>query len=506
MLFTNSLLYDSIGIVTALLAILVAYYKWTFSYWKQQGFEGPEPSIPFGNLGDLVLGRRHLGEMWKEVYFFAKQRGLRYSIAFFFWKPSIFMIDLELIKSVLQTDFAHFWGHGSFMNEEADPLSANVFNLEGPKWKSVRTKLTPTFTSGKMKMMFQTVVECAIPLTDILDEYCNENKEIELKEYLARFTTDVIGSCAFGLDCNSLKNPDSIFRKYGLRTVKINFRQTMKNMTQVVLPDRVLRFIKFSPTDPQVAKFFNGIVKDTVDYREKNHVTRKDFMDLLIQIKNKGTDDDDETLTLNEIAAQSLIFFIAGFETSSTTMHCAAYELSVNQDIQDRVREEINKVLEKHDNVLTYDAVADMKYLDRTVCETLRKYPALPMLFRKCNKEYTIPGTDKVIAKDSSVMIPILGVHYDPDYYPDPEKFDPDRFTEENKAKRPAFTCLPFGEGPRICIGMRFGLMQTKVGLITLLRNFKVSLNKKTKTPLKLSKHGVLISFEGKVWFDLQKV
>uniref|UniRef100_V5GJG1 Putative cytochrome P450 6a23 n=1 Tax=Anoplophora glabripennis TaxID=217634 RepID=V5GJG1_ANOGL len=512
MFFTDSILYDFIAIVIALLAGLIAYYKWTFAYWKQNGFEGPEPSIPFGNVSDLILGKRHLGEMWKDVYFYAEEKGLRYSIVFFFWRPSIIIVDLELIKSIVQTDFAHFWGHGSFINEQDDPLSANVFNLEGPKWRSVRVKLTPTFTSGKMKMMFQTLVDCAKPLKDILDGYCNENKEIELKEYLARFTTDAIGSCAFGLDCNSLKNPDSEFRKYGLRAVKIDLKHTLKRMLQIVFPPSVLRFIKHCPTDPQVAKFFNKIVRDTVDYREKNNVRRKDFMDLLIQIKNKrsvGDDDSDaskETLTMDEITAQSLIFFVAGFETSSTTMHCAAYELAMNPDIQDRLREEIIEVLEKYNNVLTYDAVAEMKYLDRTVSETLRKYPALPLIFRKCSKDYIIPGTDKVITKGSSVMVPILGVHYDPDYYPDPDKFDPDRFTEENKAKRPGFTWLPFGEGPRICIGMRFGLMQTKIGLITLLSNFRVSMNKETKTPLKLSKHGVLISFEGKVLFDLQKI
>lgn len=193
MLFTDNLLYDSVGIVVALLAAVIAYYKWTFSSWKQNGFEGPEPSIPFGNIGDLILGRKHFGEIWKDIYFYAKDRDLSYAVGFFFTRPSIVPVDLELIKSVIQTDFVHFWSHGSFVNEEVDPLSANVFNLEGPKWKSMRARLAPTFTSGKMKMMFHILVDCSVHLKNILDEYCTQNKEVELKDYLARFTTDIIG-------------------------------------------------------------------------------------------------------------------------------------------------------------------------------------------------------------------------------------------------------------------------------------------------------------------------
>ncbi|CAH1965691.1 unnamed protein product [Acanthoscelides obtectus] len=148
----------------------------------------------------------------------------------------------------------------------------------------------------------------------------------------------------------------------------------------------------------------------------------------------------------------------------------------------------------------------EMTYMDKVVYETLRKYPALQFLFRTCNKTYNIPDTDVTIDEGTKVIIPVLGIHYDPELYPDPDKFDPERFSEENKATRPSFTWLPFGDGPRICIGSRFGLLQTKLGLCTLLRRFRFTLNKKTKTPLVFSKAGILTSTEGNIWVDLEKI
>jgi cytochrome P450 len=85
--------------------------------------------------------------------------------------------------------------------------------------------------------------------------------------------------------------------------------------------------------------------------------------------------------------------------------------------------------------------------------ETLRKYPPVPLLTRECTKKYTIPGTNVTVEEGMSVVIPVVGIHKDPKYYPDPERFDPSRFSDEVKRKRHHFAYLPFGEGPRICIG-----------------------------------------------------
>nr|CAD7204332.1 unnamed protein product [Timema douglasi] len=136
-------------------------------------------------------------------------------------------------------------------------------------------------------------------------------------------------------------------------------------------------------------------------------------------------------------------------------------------------------------------------------CETLRKYPSVPNLERMCTKEYEIPETDVTIDEGTLVMIPSYALHHDPEYFPDPEKFDPDRFSKENKNSFPQYTYLPFGEGPRICIGMRFGLMQVKVGLATLLSKYEFSICEKSSVPLILAPVSPLTTAKDGIWLKI---
>nr|CAI5855769.1 unnamed protein product [Callosobruchus analis] len=416
------------------------------------------------------------------------------------FSPTLVVVDIELVKRVLQVDFQHFWGHGTFINDQ-DNLSFHLFNLEGPRWKRDRAKLSPTFTSGKMKMMFQLVVACTEELTKVLDE-TSSNNPVDIKDIMSRFTTDVIGSCAFGIECNSLKDPDDDFRKNGRKvTDQLDLESTVRQFLPLLVPHSLLKLTNFQSQSESIRSFYNRMVKATVHYRKDNNVVRKDFLQLLIEL-TEGED----PLSIDDIVAECFLFFIAGFETSSSAISFACYELSQHQEIQQKVREEIEATLERHGGKLTYEGVMEMTYMDKVVYETLRKYPALSFLFRMCNKSYTIPDTDITVEQGTRVFIPALGIHYDPEFYPDPEKFDPERFSEENKAARPNFTWLPFGEGPRICIGLRFGMLQTKLGLCALLRRFRFTLNKKTRTPLVFSKAGLLTSTEGGIWVDLEEM
>ncbi|RZC41421.1 p450 domain containing protein [Asbolus verrucosus] len=322
-----------------------------------------------------------------------------------------------------------------------------------------------------MKMMFQTLADCTVGLKSVMDDAAESNTPVDIKDVLARFTTDIIGSVAFGLECNTLKNPDSLFIKYGKKFFEVNTWQRLKALSQFALPHSLLKALKYKLTKSDVESFFMKTVQDTVAYRENNNVYRKDFMHLLLQLKNRGTVSEDEkitdedgktqekALTINELAAQAFVFFAAGFETASTTMTFALFELATNPDIQDKLREEINTVLAKYDDQLTYNGMMEMAYMEKVLNETLRKYPPAPVLLRKCTKDYTIPHTTIHLKEGMDVCIPVLGLHMDSEYYPDPEIFNPERFSEENKNSRPAFTWLPFGEGPRVCIGKLWGIL-----------------------------------------------
>lgn len=507
------LFYVCLATTAALIATYV-YFKRSYTYWKRRNVPCVEPTFPFGHFAQTIFLRRTLGEILTDHY--RKLEGHRYAGTYFLTEPSFCFMDPELIKKVLVKDFSHFHDRGFYSNVDAEPLTGHLFSLTGIKWRNLRIKLTPTFTSGKMKMMFQTLAECGIQLQQSLKEIANNQEVVEVKDIIARFSTDVISSCAFGIQCNCLKNPNAEFREWGKKFVTPTYMGSLNVIFSTLYPS-MIDTLRMRTFDHNSSNYFNKMVQETVSYREANNVHRNDFMQLLIQIKNKGfvnedTEINDEKeinhgekgLSMDCLTAQAFIFFLAGFETSSTTMSFCLYEMSVNQDIQERVREEIDAVLREHGGNITYEAIQQMEYLDKVVAETLRKYPPLPYLSRVCTKTYHVPESDVVVEEGTQVLIPVLALHHDPKYYPDPERFDPERFSDEEKAKRHQYVYLPFGEGPRICIGNRFGLMQTKVGLVSLLAKYEFTLTKKTPVPLVVDpKSSFVMAAQGGMWLKI---
>jgi cytochrome P450 family 6 len=151
-----------------------------------------------------------------------------------------------------------------------------------------------------MKMMFQTLVDCGLELGTTLEKSASNGEIIEIKDILARYSTDIISSCAFGIQCNCLKNPDAEFRQWGRKLFTPSLKSSMVSFIAQTVPN-LLSVLKINLIDPNISQYFRNMVEETVNYRERNNIKRNDFMHLLIQIKNKvKLDEDDESLEQND--------------------------------------------------------------------------------------------------------------------------------------------------------------------------------------------------------------
>ena len=187
-----------------------------------------------------------------------------------------------------------------------------------------------------------------------------------------------------------------------------------------------------------------------------------------------------------------------------------AHELAANPDVQERLINEVDETVEVCQEKLTYEALLSMKYMDMVVSETLRKWPNAVVSDRVCTKPYTIepkyPDEKPVHLKiKDSVWFPVFGIHRDPQYYPEPERFDPERFNDENKVNISPYTYMPFGVGPRNCIGSRFALLETKTLFFYILSHFEIVPVEKTQIPLVLSKKQLNMAAENGFWLGLKR-
>ncbi|KAH8403983.1 hypothetical protein KR215_007511, partial [Drosophila sulfurigaster] len=488
-------------IMLTLLILLVIFiglvYVWLhqfYAYWRRRGVAGEKPIFGFGNMRGFAR-TLHWTDINQRIYrqFSTQERFCGY---FTFFSKALFVMDLDLIRRIMITDFKSFADRGLFHNVRDDPLTGNLLFLDGEQWRWLRQHLTPVFSSGKMKFMFPTIVKVGEQLSRTAEQSLGE---FEAKDLCARFTTDVIGSCAFGLECNSLSNPNSEFRQMGRLVTEKPHHNTFVQAFMFAQPS-LARRLRLRLFRPEVSSFFIETVRQTLEYRKREHINRNDLIQLLMELASEAG------LSFEQIAAQAMVFFLAGFDTSSTTMSFCLYELALNPEIQQQLRLEINATLERYNQQLSYECLQEMTYLSQVVDETLRKYPILPHILRRSTSSYKVPDSDLILEPETRIMIPVHSIHHDPKLYPDPERFDPKRFDPDAIKTRHPFAYLPFGHGPRICIGERFGLLQVKIGIVMLLRHYHFDVTPQTQIPLQFYKRNFLIATESGIHLKMKRL
>lgn len=188
------------NILIAIIIIAVYFVHHRYSYWKRRDIPYEEPSFPYGNIKDIGT-KHHKFDILTKIYEKFKHNPSPFVGMFHYLEPVVLCTKIEFVKKILVSDAAHFIDRGSYYNERDNPISAHLFNLDNPKWQQLRTKLTPTFTSGRIKIMFHTVCDVGEKFVKKLqsESEISTNNEIEIKEISARFTTDVIGEIFFYL-------------------------------------------------------------------------------------------------------------------------------------------------------------------------------------------------------------------------------------------------------------------------------------------------------------------
>ncbi|XP_011869164.1 PREDICTED: cytochrome P450 9e2-like [Vollenhovia emeryi] len=509
MVSTFVLLLTALGVI-GLLKIVSTLHR-TYFYWRNKGI----PYLP-NSLSSLIvswkllLGKISFPDYNQYVYNYFPNA--KYFGAYNFGVTTVFIRDPELIKDVLVKDFEHFPDHLTFLDESVDPLiGKNVFALRGDRWREMRNTLSPSFTASKMKFMFELISKCSHDFVNYLVDHPELCYAIETKEAFRRYTNDVIATTAFGISVNSMKDRDNEFYTRGIEATSFTsgLLMTVKFMIWRTSPWlSKLMGISFIP--PGTSQFFKKVVGETIKAREDQDIVRPDMIHLLMQARDKDSASVPK-MTLDDIVSQAFIFFFAGFDTSSTLMCFVAHELAVNQEVQDRLRQEVLHHLAEGNGEITYEALSKMSYMDMVVSETLRKYPPQFVTDRLCFKNYELPpsqpGCKSVIVEPgNTLMIPVYSLHRDPKYFPNPDKFDPERFSEENKEKIVPYTYLPFGHGPRKCIGNRFALMETKIVIAHLVQKFILKAIEKTMEPVIFSKKEFALKPVGGFWIGLEKI
>ncbi|XP_069503686.1 cytochrome P450 3A29-like [Ambystoma mexicanum] len=472
------------------LSILYLYGSWTHGFFKKLGVPGPKP-LPFtGNFHELRKGVlqydmdcfKKYGKIW------GTYDGRL---------PVLAIMDPVIIKTILVKEcYTYFTNRRDFgLN---GPVDSALSVARDDQWKRIRAVLSPTFTSGRLKEMFPIIKRYGDILMENIKKKSEKDEPVLMKEIFGAYSMDVITSTSFSVNIDSLNNPNDPFARHIKKILKVGFGSPIILITVVfpfLVPILKRMNVSFFPKDAM--DFFSRVITSMKAKRQKDdHTDRVDFMQLMVDSQVADTDPKSggdhhgyKALTDSEILAQAIVFIFAGYETTSTTLNFMSYNLATHPDIQKRLQEEIDKVL-PNKAPPTYDALSQMEYLDMVVNESLRLYPPGGRIERICKATIEINGL--TIPEGTVTMIPAYVLHRDPDYWEEPEEFRPERFSKENVEAQVPYTFLPFGAGPRNCIGMRMALVTIKVAVTILLQNFSFQTCKETPATLELDTKGFM--------------
>nr|XP_022919068.1 cytochrome P450 4C1-like [Onthophagus taurus] len=493
-------------VVLFFVSLFIYYLKYFNECSKLKGIDGPKV-LPFiGNALDLSSPTKIVKSLLK----FHKQfKGKNYRI-FIGSQPYVIMSEPKHLEKVLSSsiplkksrpyDFLYNW------------LGSGLLTSYGKKWAKNRKIITPAFHFKILEDFVQTFNTSHDRLISKLSKEVG-NEGFDVYPHIARCALDVICETAMGTCVNAQEDINSEYvktvEKMGLLVIRRSFSPILQIDTMFkyfssdainerkyleILHGYTRKIIKSRRLELYSNDKINSNGNDRDDFGIKK---KRAFLDLLLEYQMG-----DPSFTDEDIREEVDTFTFEGHETTASTIAFSIHSLAMNPKIQQKAFKEVEEILKddpkRH---FTFTDLQEMKYMEMIIKEALRLYTTVPLYGRQLTEDFKMD--DITLPKGIMLTIYAMGIHRNPEYFKDPEVFDPERFSPENTKGRSPFCFIPFSAGPRNCIGQKFAMLEVKATLANLLRNFVIlPVNQNQDVILR---NDLVLKSDNGIWIKLEK-
>ncbi|XP_049521327.1 cytochrome P450 3A14-like isoform X8 [Dermacentor silvarum] len=513
MLVTSVLFALSLCIAT----LLFIWRRNHFNYFKKLGIPGPEPNLIWGNLAEY-----HSMESYKVLGKWMEKYGNTFG---FFNGDAPFVVtnDLDLIEYVFMRNFKNFADRGfTMMTDQMHPVWGKaIIHVGGFEWKNIRSTVSYSMSAAKLKRMMSHLEENADIFIKSLEEYADTGREVHMRPNFEQLSMDYTARGAFGIKEHFQGQPDHPLIKVARSVLRgvmkgplhmiaqstTRFRRWMKPFYWFTLMigeftfDRLCKetttIIEMRKKDPSPRK--SDILQNLIDAEDANGIAKRNG------VRHSNGASIQKQGSAQAIATSATVVFIGGFDTTTTSLCYMAFILAKYPDIQKKLREEVLEALSTSGK-LDYETIMQkMKYLGQVVDETLRLYPpGLLFVTRQAKEDFEYNGIK--FKAGTAFMVSQYHIQRDPQYWPNAEEFNPERFAPENEALLRKEAHVPFGIGPRNCVGMRLALLNLKYTAARMVQKYRLELGESQMGSMEIGAYGMVSSPGRGPWIKFYRV
>ncbi|KAH8352381.1 hypothetical protein KR084_003809 [Drosophila pseudotakahashii] len=528
-------------LIAGFLALIYVFLTWNFDYWSKLGIQ-TATTFPFvGSFPSIFTKKRNIAYDIDDIYQQYKETEKIVGV-FTTRRPQLLVLCPEYISKIYAGDFRSFHdnergnsvsrngllenSYGIKFVQQVDKsvdkiLGNNPFVLKGEEWKERRAEITPGLSPNRVRLVLRLFL-----ISTIISYYVNPTSKVKavypvsqsvckrFVDYIKRqqkmassqgldamelslcFTTEVVSDSVLGISAQSFTDTPTPLVGMIQRVFNSSFSFILYSELVNIWPP-IRRFYSVPFFTKEAENFFFDIMKRCIKLRqEKPEQQRDDFLNYMLQLQEK------KGLDSAELTAHTMTFLTDGFETTALVLSHTLLMLGRHPEELQKVRQEIGS------KELTFEQLTELPYLEACIHETLRLFSPQVAARKLVTEPYDFVNKNGVTLRVNPgdvIIIPVKALHHDPQYYENPQAFKPERFLEVNggvKKYRDQGVYLPFGNGPRICPGMRFALTQIKAALVEILRNFDIKVNPKTRTDNQFDDTYFMAALKGGVWLD----